>query len=220
MKIRKGTDRRYSPEVFHHIYEFFNGIKKAVSTGGTVTVNFKDENGKVKATTLDVTKEDQFDYVKDEFCNTLQKLGIQFNKDELNYTLRLKYGSSDYTALMKMFEANDTSNITPFLDWINGCYNSVTKQLNITPNGTLNGRPIETAIGSFGFIGMLTNAKYKYTHDHDQLSVLATKGNRYYVISENSLITDVTDDINACLTGDKDTINKLKSFSYNYIEQG
>ena len=220
MKIRKGTDRRYSPEVFHHIYEFFNGIKKAVSTGGTVTVNFKDENGKVKATTLDVTKEDQFDYVKDEFCNTLQKLGIQFNKDELNYTLRLKYGSSDYTALMKMFEANDTSNITPFLDWINGCYNPVTKQLNITPNGTLNGRPIETAIGSFGFVGMLTNAKYKYTHDHDQLSVLATKGNRYYVISENSLITDVTDDINACLTGDKDPINKLKSFSYNYMEQG
>lgn len=220
MKIRKGTDRRYSPEVFHHIYEFFNGIKKAVSTGGTVTVNFKDENGKVRATTLDVTKEDQFDYVKDEFCNTLQKLGIQFNKDELNYTLRLKYGSSDYTALMKMFEANDTSNITPFLDWINGCYNPVTKQLNITQNGTLNGRPIETAIGSFGFVGMLTNAKYKYTHDHDQLSVLATKGNRYYVISENSLITDVTDDINACLTGDKDPINKLKSFSYNYMEQG
>lgn len=71
MKFRKGTDRRYSPEVFHHIYEFFNSIKKAVSSGGTVTVNFKGEDGKVRATELDVTKEDQFDYVKDEFCNTL-----------------------------------------------------------------------------------------------------------------------------------------------------
>ena len=67
---------------------------------------------------------------------------------------------------------------------------------------------------------MLANAKYKYTHDHDQLSVLATKGNRYYVISENSLITDVTDDINASLTGDNGPINDLKSFSYNYMEQG
>ena len=220
MKFRKGTDRRYSPEVFQHIYDFFTNVKKAVSSGGTVTVNFKGEDGKVRATQLNVTKEDQFDYVKDEFCNTLRKLGIQFSKDELNYTLRLKYGSSDYTALTKMFEANDTSNITPFLDWLKGCYNKVTKSLNITPNGTLNGRPIDTAIGSFGFIGMLANAKYKYTHDHDQLSVLATKGNRYYVISENSLITDVTDDINASLTGDKGPINDLKSFSYNYMEQG
>lgn len=220
MKFRKGTDRRYSPEVFHHIYEFFNSIKKAVSSGGTVTVNFKGEDGKVRATELDVTKEDQFDYVKDEFCNTLQKLGIQFSKDELNYTLRLKYGSSDHTALMQMFESNGVDNITPFLDWIRGCYNPVTKSLNITPNGTLNGRPIDTAIGSFGFIGMLANAKYKYTHDHDQLSVLATKGNRYYVISENSLITDVTDDINASINGDKGPLNELKSFSYNYMEQG
>lgn len=220
MKFRKGTDRRYSPEVFHHIYEFFNNIKKAVSSGGTVTVNFKGEDGKVRATELDVTKEDQFDYVKDEFCNTLQKLGIQFSKDELNYTLRLKYGSSDHTALMQMFESNGVDNITPFLDWIRGCYNPVTKSLNITPNGTLNGRPIDTAIGSFGFIGMLANAKYKYTHDHDQLSVLATKGNRYYVISENSLITDVTDDINASINGDKGPLNELKSFSYNYMEQG
>lgn len=220
MKFRKGTDRRYSPEVFHHIYEFFNSIKKAVSSGGTVTVNFKGEDGKVRATELDVTKEDQFDYVKDEFCNTLQKLGIQFSKDELNYTLRLKYGSSDHTALMQMFESNGVDNITPFLDWIRGCYNPVTKSLNITPNGTLNGRPIDTAVGSFGFVGMLANAKYKYTHDHDQLSVLATKGNRYYVISENSLITDVTDDINASINGDNGPLNELKSFSYNYMEQG
>ena len=220
MKFRKGTDRRYSPEVFQHIYDFFTDVKKAVSSGGTVTVNFKGEDGKVRATQLDVTKEDQFDYVKDEFCNTLQKLGIQFSKDELNYTLRLKYGSSDHTALMKMFESTGPSSITPFLDWLRGCYNKVTKSLNITPNGTLNGKSIDTALASFGFIGMLANAKYKYTHDHDQLSVLATKGNRYYVISENSLITDVTDDINASLTGDEGPINDLKSFSYNYMEQG
>lgn len=119
-----------------------------------------------------------------------------------------------------MFESNGVDNITPFLDWIRGCYNPVTKSLNITPNGTLNGRPIDTAVGSFGFVGMLANAKYKYTHDHDQLSVLATKGNRYYVISENSLITDVTDDINASINGDNGPLNELKSFSYNYMEQG
>ena len=34
-------------------------LKKAVSSGGTVTVNFKGEDGKVRATQLDVTKEDQ-----------------------------------------------------------------------------------------------------------------------------------------------------------------
>lgn len=220
MKFRKGTSRRYSPEVFHNIYNFFKGVKDAVFNGSTVIVNYVDEQGKVQRRELDVTKEDEFDYVKEEFCNTLQKLGIQFNKDELNYTLATEFGSSDYTALSRLFERTNQSNFTPFLDWINGCYNQVTKTLNITQNGTLNGKNIETAIGSFGFVGMLANAKYKYTHDHDQLSVLATKGNRYYVISENSLITDITDDINAFNSGDTKMMDELKSFSYNYVKRG
>lgn len=219
MKFRKGTDRHYSPEVFRNIYNFFDSIRTAVQKGTVVKLSFKDEQGKVQTTNLDVTKEDQFDHVKDEFCNTLQKLGIQFSKDELNYTLQIQFGSSDYTAMSMMFERNNTTNISPFLDWINGCYNPVTKSLNITQNGTLNGKNIETAIGSFGFVGMLADAKYKYLHDHDQLSVLATKGNRYYVISENNLITDITDDINASVDGDNTLVNQLKSYHYNWLEQ-
>lgn len=220
MAIRKGTTRRYSPEVFHNIYMFFNDLKKAVSSGNKMRVYFLDEKNHLSFKDLDVTNVEEFDQIKDEMCNTLQKLGIQFNKDELNYTLEQEFGSSDYTAMSKMFERRDTKNITPFLNWLNGCYNPVTKQLNITKNGTLNGINIQNAIGSFGFVGMLADAKYKYKHDHDQLSVLATKGNRYYVISENNLITDITDDINASIDGDTKTVGKLKSFSYNWMQQG
>ena len=220
MAIRKGTQKRYSAEVFHNIYMFFNDLKSAVASGGTVRVHFIGEDNKATYRDLDVKDVEQFDQVKDEMCNTLQKLGIQFNKDELNYTLEQEFGSSDYTALSKMFERRDTKNITPFLNWLNGCYNPVTKSLNITKNGTLNGINIQNAVGSFGFVGMLADSKYRYKHDHDQLSVLATKGNRYYVISENNLITDITDDINAALDGDTKTVDKIKSFSYNWIQQG
>jgi hypothetical protein len=199
---------------------FFNDLKSAVVSGGTVRVHFIGEDNKVTYRDLDVKDVEQFDQVKDEMCNTLQKLGIQFNKDELNYTLEQEFGSSDYTALSKMFERRDIKNITPFLNWLNGCYNPVTKSLNITKNGTLNGINIQNAVGSFGFVGMLADSKYRYKHDHDQLSVLATKGNRYYVISENNLITDITDDINAALDGDTKTVDKIKSFSYNWIQQG
>lgn len=219
MKLRKGTQRRYSPEVFRNIYLFLTSVRNAVISGNTVSIPIINEAGKVELVSRDVTKEDEFDHVKDEFCKTLQKLGIQFNKDELNYTLMTAYGSSDFTAMAKMLERNDTASIMPFLNWLNGCYNPVTKDLNITQAGTLNGKPIESAVGSFGFVGMLANAKYKYSHDHDQLSVLATKGNRYYVISENNLITDITDDINASLNGDNSLIGELKSFHYNWIEE-
>lgn len=220
MAFRKGTTRRYSPEVFHNIYTFFDGVRQAVLNGGKVRVHFIGADNKATYKDLDVTNVEEFDQIKDEMCNTFQKLGIQFNKDELNYTLEQEFGSSDYTALSKMFERRDTKSITPFLNWLNGCYNPVTKSLNITQNGTLNGINIQNAIGSFGFVGMLADAKYKYKHDHDQLSVLATKGNRYYVISENNLITDITDDINAAIDGDTKTVDKLKSFSYNWIEDG
>ncbi|MEE3484924.1 MAG: hypothetical protein VZQ98_11460 [Bacteroidales bacterium] len=139
MAFRKGTARRYSPEVFHNIYIFFDSVRKAVLNGEKVRVHFIGADNKATYKDLDVTNIEYFDQVKDEMCNTFQKLGIQFNKDELNYTLEQEFGSSDYTALSKMFERRDTKSITPFLNWLNGCYNPVTKSLNITQNGTLNG---------------------------------------------------------------------------------
>jgi hypothetical protein len=76
MKFRKGAQKRYSPEVFHNIYLFLNSIKEAVkSEDGIVEIMFA-KDGKVKKVKRSVNNVEDFDHIKHEFCNTLQKLGI------------------------------------------------------------------------------------------------------------------------------------------------
>jgi hypothetical protein len=55
---------------------------------------------------------------------------------------------------------------------------------------------IENAYSKLAFIRELANWKYAYRHAHDQLTVLATGNNKFYEISDNNYISDVTRYIN------------------------
>jgi len=48
----------------------------------------------------------------------------------------------------------------------------------------------------FAFVKELANWKYSYRHSRDQLTVLATKGNRFYEISDNDYMSDVIRELN------------------------
>jgi hypothetical protein len=62
------------------------------------------------------------------------------------------------------------------------------------------------------FVKELGNWKYEYRHAHDQLSVLATGGNRFYEMSDNDYMSDVLRDMNKRGKFFRD----LKGDPYNY----
>ena len=95
-------------------------------------------------------------------------------------------------------------------------------ELYVDDEGRLGGlvNPESIFSGEYaGFFGELANYKYKYRHAHDQLSVLAVQGNKFYVVSENNYISDTIHALNRVLSGKKsDAIDELKNFVYTYYK--
>lgn len=138
---------------------------------------------------------EQLEVVKDKIVQALNMIGIQFSGDEFNYMLRHKYGSTDYEALSRMFSSTSfQDSMTSFLQFLR----------DAASNGKLNQEvyirgkkvKIENAYSKLAFIRELANWKYAYRHAHDQLTVLATGNNKFYEISDNNYISDVTRYIN------------------------
>lgn len=138
--------------------------------------------------------------VKDRIVQALNTVGINMNSAEFEYMLVHKYGTSDYTALQKMVNSKDISDsMTSFLDFLNSVV-TPEGQLNLSSDGkfNINGKhiAIDQIYTKFAFTKELANWKYQYRHAHDQLMVLATNNNKYYLISQNNYLTDVARDLN------------------------
>jgi len=171
---------------------------------------------------LDVTDPIDLQLAKSKLISILNKLGITFTIDALNYMLNTRYGSSDYAAMNKLFTDNKQESIQSFATFIQNFENDGKLNIQNTPNGyTINSVPINEVFNKAGsgFVGMLANWAYNYKKSTDQLSILANKGNRQYLISENNYLTDSIDDMNASIQGDSQKIDDLKSFVYNWYQE-
>ena len=182
------------------------------------------------------------DLCKIKFIQILNCFGIQFDKAMLDYMLRQKYGDSGFDGMKQMFEETGVASLNAVTFYMNGTYyeEDGKYKLNLDEDGRLNGRKPEEIFAyrdkkdrndnssSNGFFGELANYKYQYRHAHDQLSVLAAAGNKYYVISENNYITDTTHFLNRAikfyqanderLSSEIEEFDELCNFSYNLIE--
>ena len=176
---------------------------------------------------FDKTNPNHVEAAKRSFITILQSLGIQFDYDQLNFTLSKKpYGDTGFAGMQKLLHQTGTNDIAPFIRLLNqlnykGNLN-VDENGNITyvsPKGEDSVRSAERifAGAGAGFISMLSTAKYNYRTAHDQLQVLATHGNKYYVMSENNVINDITDMLNRASNGvEEDLIEEIKLDVYNY----
>ena len=157
---------------------------------------------------------------KIKFIEVLNAFGVQFDIDNLNYMLTQKYGNSGYQAMKALFQDNTKSSIRSFMKLLNSSYYG--DELYVDDEGRLGGlvNPESIFSGEYaGFFGELANYKYKYRHAHDQLSVLAVQGNKFYVVSENNYISDTIHALNRVLSGKKsDAIDELKNFVYTYYK--
>lgn len=156
---------------------------------------------------------DQIYTVKTKIVEALNMIGINMNIQEFDYMLRHKYGTSDFTALGKMFNSTDKSDsMTSFFYLLE----------NISNNGRIretfyvSGKKVsvERSYEKVAFIRELAQWKYQYRHAHDQLTVLATGNNKFYEISDNNYITDV---VRFCNKRTEE-FEEIKSDRYNYFE--
>lgn len=226
--IMKGS---FKSTVFKTLADFMKDFKRAVSPIGInsigdkskpqFSVPVKNAEGKLAMRDLDITNEQDLAFAKSKFINILNNLGIIFNVDMLNYMLFTKYGSTDYQALNKLFTEDSQTDIEAFANFINGFNDRGRLNVVKTDNGwNINGRSIGSVFNSkgAGFVGLLSTWAYNYKKSQDQLSVLANKQNRQYLISENNYLTDAIDDMNMSIEGDFQKIDDLKGFVYNWFK--
>lgn len=224
--VMKGN---FKPSVFTTLSKFILDFVDAVSPlQKELKVAVLTEDGKIEWRTVDVTKPEDLALAKAKFISLLNALGITFTTDALNYMLSTKYGSTDYQAMHKLFSESKQKlgngkvidvSVRTFAAYINGFNNR--GKLNVTKTDTghvINGSNIQNVFSGrgSGFVGLLATWAYQYKKSQDQLSILANKQNRQYLISENNYLTDTIDDMNASIDGNTSKVDDLKSFVYNW----
>lgn len=150
-------------------------------------------------------------YKKQQLVQAIQSMGIIFDEDMLDYMLLKKFGDSGEAGLSKLFEQSGKGSIQSFIKLLNGLVYEDNKtgkvELNLPDN-------VGNIFNQNTFVFELAKYKYEYVRDHDQLTVLATGGNNFYVISENNLITDRVDE----LEKDPQFVERMLGIPYNAIE--
>lgn len=160
------------------------------------------ESGRTRYTTVrytDPTKDDCINAIKDSIVRAFATLGINMNRDEFEYMLMSKYGNSDWRSLSKMINSkNIDDSMTTFINFLGTIV--ADGKINQTVDGKIKvgGKlvDLDKAYTKMAFVKNLANWKYEYRHMHDQLTVLATNNNKYYLISENNMLTDMQLDLN------------------------
>jgi hypothetical protein len=130
--------------------------------------------------------------------------------------LRNKYGAGDWEGIRDMVQSTEEyDSMGSFMFFLNNI--TAGGKLNITPDGMFvrsDGSKVsfDNVYSEMAFVKELGNWKYEYRHSHDQLSVLATGGNRFYEMSDNDYMSDVLRNLNKRGKWFVD----LKNDQYNY----
>lgn len=217
--------RGYRPSVFNQMAVRMDEIRYAFSAES------EQPDAKpriVKGEVLDISKEEDIDKAKYNLVLMLNQLGIQFDINMLDYMLFDKYKDTGYKGMKMLFSEDfskrsnsSSSSFQQFIQLINSLYKDGKLAINSENHFEYNGSKIDAdhifEKAGASFVSELSTYKYNYRHQHDQLSVLATKGNRFYVISENDLISDYTQDLRNALKGWTEDVEEGMGFDYNLL---
>lgn len=145
-------------------------------------------------------RKDDFDMALDRLVSGLNAVGINITRPVFDWILFNKYGSVNYKALNQMLSStNIEDSPTSFLNFLRDI--SKNGQLNVDDNVAYHlkgsGRVrLETIYDRFAFTKNLATWVYNYRHNSDQLTVLGTGKNKFYLMSDNNYMSDVVHDLN------------------------
>lgn len=145
-------------------------------------------------------RKNDFDMALDRLVSGLNAVGINITRPVFDWILFNKYGSVNYKALNQMLSStNIEDSPTSFLNFLRDI--SKNGQLNVDDNVAYHlkgsGRVrLETIYDRFAFTKNLATWVYNYRHNSDQLTVLGTGKNKFYLMSDNNYMSDVVHDLN------------------------
>lgn len=145
-------------------------------------------------------RKDDFYMALDRLVSGLNAVGINITRPVFDWILFNKYGSVNYKALNQMLSStNIEDSPTSFLNFLRDI--SKNGQLNVDDNVAyhLKGSGkvrLETIYDRFAFTKNLATWVYNYRHNSDQLTVLGTGKNKFYLMSDNNYMSDVVHDLN------------------------
>lgn len=145
-------------------------------------------------------RKDDFDMALDRLVSGLNAVGINITRPVFDWILFNKYGSVNYKALNQMLSStNIEDSPTSFLQFLRDI--SKNGKLNVDDNIAYSLRGsgkvrLETIYDRFAFTKNLATWVYNYRHNSDQLTVLGTGKNKFYLMSDNNYMSDVVHDLN------------------------
>lgn len=145
-------------------------------------------------------RNDDFDMALDRLVSGLNAVGINITRPVFDWILFNKYGSVNYKALNQMLSStNIEDSPTSFLQFLRDI--SKNGKLNVDDNMAYSLRgsgkvKLETIYDRFAFTKNLATWVYNYRHNSDQLTVLGTGKNKFYLMSDNNYMSDVVHDLN------------------------
>lgn len=145
-------------------------------------------------------RKDDFDMALDRLVSGLNAVGINITRPVFDWILFNKYGSVNYKALNQMLSStNIEDSPTSFLQFLRDI--SKNGKLNVDDNMAYSLRGsgkvrLETIYDRFAFTKNLATWVYNYRHNSDQLTVLGTGKNKFYLMSDNNYMSDVVHDLN------------------------
>ena len=145
-------------------------------------------------------RKDDFDMALDRLVSGLNAVGINITRPVFDWILFNKYGSVNYKALNQMLSStNIEDSPTSFLQFLRDI--SKNGKLNVDDNMAYSlwgsGKvKLETIYDRFAFTKNLATWVYNYRHNSDQLTVLGTGKNKFYLMSDNNYMSDVVHDLN------------------------
>ena len=145
-------------------------------------------------------RKDDFDMALDRLVSGLNVVGINITRPVFDWILFNKYGSVNYKALNQMLSStNIEDSPTSFLQFLRDI--SKNGKLNVDDNMAYSLRGsgkvrLETIYDRFAFTKNLATWVYNYRHNSDQLTVLGTGKNKFYLMSDNNYMSDVVHDLN------------------------
>ena len=173
------------PQILQNISQILNTIRSQIAIASSITAN--DSFVHLGANAIDVNNPTDLSQLKTVIISLLNKIGIPITIEHLNYMLNQKYGNNSAEALSMWMNSNGYDSMTPFLNILNGLIND---------NGVLNNQLSRDGYVNSGFVKELANWIGKYNRSKQTSSRLGFDSKRYYQVSQNFAISQISDMIN------------------------
>lgn len=166
-------------EVFSSTVTFIENAQEVLNTDNST--------GVIGDVQYNLNNVEDLDIFKDQFCEKLRKLGINFTRDALDYMLANEYGNQGVEGLAKLLSGRGETSVNPFLNFL---------KYVINKDGSVNQKVVRDGFSKFGFIKQLGSWQGSINLIQTSQSSIGLDGKSLNTMSQNNYITHTLDALN------------------------